>query len=83
MVRPTLTGINSFELKYYPFMISLNKGTGSFNVLTPKISVPKKTKEMNPKVFNMITNKTETKAVTEHISCNFNWKFNSTTCNSK
>ena len=82
MVRPNLTGINSFELKCYPFTISLNKGKGSFNVLTPKISVPKK-KKKNPKVFNMITNKTEAKAVAEHISCDFNWTFNSTTCNPK
>ena len=30
----------------------------------------------------MITNKDETKAVTEHISCNCKYKFNSATCNS-
>ena len=28
MVRPTLIDMNPFELKYYPFMISLNKCTG-------------------------------------------------------
>ena len=27
MIRPTLIGMNPFELKYYPFMISLNKCT--------------------------------------------------------
>ena len=31
--------------------------------------VPKVTKEINIKVFNMITNKNETKAMTENISC--------------
>ena len=29
MFRPTLTDINPVELKYYPFVISLNKCTGS------------------------------------------------------
>ena len=29
MVRPTLIDLNPVELKYYPFMISLNKYTGS------------------------------------------------------
>ena len=27
MIRPTLIAMNPFELKYYPFMISLNKCT--------------------------------------------------------
>ena len=57
VVRPTLIDLNSVELKYYPFMISLNKCNGSCNVLLPKICVPKKTKYINVKVFNMITNK--------------------------
>ena len=37
-VRPTLIDLN---IKYYPFMISLDKCTGSRNVLSPKICVPK------------------------------------------
>ena len=37
MVRPTLIDMNPNELKYCPFMISLNKCTGSCNVLSPKI----------------------------------------------
>ena len=46
MVRPTLTNMNLGELNYYPFMISLNKCTGSCNSLFPKICVPKKTKDI-------------------------------------
>ena len=42
MIRPTLIDLNSIELKYYPFMINLNKCNGSCNVLSPKICVPKK-----------------------------------------
>ena len=36
VVRPTLIDMNPNELKYYPFMISLNKCTGSCNVLSSK-----------------------------------------------
>ena len=43
-VRPTIIDMNPVELKYYPFMTSLNKCTGSCNVLSPKICVPKETK---------------------------------------
>ena len=64
MVRPTLINMNPVELKYYPFMMSLNKCTGSCNVLSPKICVPKETKDINVKAFNMITNKDEAKAMT-------------------
>ena len=83
MVRPTLLGVNLVELKYYPFMISLNKCTGSSNVLFPKTFILKETKDINVKAFNMITNKNEAKARTEQILCDCKCKFNSTTCNSK
>ena len=82
MVRPTLIDLNPVKLEYYPFMISLDKYTGSYNVLSPKICVPKETKNINVKVFNMITNKNEAKTMTKHISCDCKCKFNSTTYNS-
>ena len=63
-------------------MISLNKCTESWNVLSPKICVPKETKEINVEAFNMITNKNEVKAMKEPVSCDFKCKFNSTKCNS-
>ena len=37
MVRPTLIDMNPVKVKYYPFMISLNKCTGNCNVSSPKI----------------------------------------------
>ena len=44
MVRPNLIDINPVELKYYPFMISLNKCTGSCNVVSPKNMYSKRNK---------------------------------------
>ena len=44
MVMPTIIKMNPVELKYYPFVISLNKCTGSCNVLSSKICVPKETR---------------------------------------
>ena len=54
MVRPSVTDLNPAELKYYPFIVSLDKCSGSCNVLSPKICVLKKTKDINVEVFNMI-----------------------------
>ena len=44
MVRPSLIDSNHVELKYYSFMISLDKCSGSCNVVLPKICAPKKKK---------------------------------------
>ena len=51
--------------------------------LLQKYVFQKETKDINIKSFNMITNKDEVKAMTEHSSCDCKCKFNSTTCNSK
>ena len=83
MVRPTPIDMNPYELKYYSFMIRLNKCAGSCNVLSSKICVPKGAKDINVKANNMITNKDEAKAMKEHISYNCKCRFNSKTCNSK
>ena len=82
MVRSTIIDMNPVELKYYTFMVSLNKCTGSYNVLSPKICVPKDTKDINVNAFSIITNKNEVKAMAVYISCDCKCKLNSTTCNS-
>ena len=61
MVRPNFIGLNPVELKYYLFMISLTKCSGSCNALSSKICVPKKTKDINVKTCNMITTKMKLK----------------------
>ena len=81
MVRPSLIDSNHVELKYYSFMISLDKCSGSCNVVLPKICVPKKKKVINVKAFNLITNKNETRTMKKYISCDFKCKCNSTACN--
>ena len=42
--RPTLIDLNPVQLKYYSFMISLDKCIGSCTVLTPEIRVKKNQK---------------------------------------
>ena len=63
-------------------MISLDKCNERCNVLSPKVCVPKETKDINVKAFNKIANKNEAKTMTKHISCDCKCKFNCTTCNS-
>ena len=63
IVRPTLIDLNLVEVRYYPFMINADKPAGSCNVLSPKICVPKETKHINVKAFNMITQRNEKKTI--------------------
>ena len=57
MVRPAIIDMNHNELKYYPFMISLNKCTRSCNVSSPKNCVPNETIHINVKTFYMARGK--------------------------
>ena len=57
MARRTFINLNTVEIDYYPFMTNLDECNGSGNVvndLSAKISVPRSTKDVNVKVFNMI-----------------------------
>ena len=66
MVRFFLIDLNPIEIKYYLFMISLDKCSGSCNTvndLSRKTCVPNKTKEGNVTAFNMIRNENEAKTL--------------------
>ena len=85
IVSPGINLGNPAELKYYPFMISFDKCSGicnSVDDLSTKICVFSKAKDVNVKVFNMITNRNEAKTMVKHIPRDCKCKVNSTTCNS-
>ena len=73
ITRPAHIDLNPIEINYYPFMISLNRCSGSCNALNDlsvKICVPNKTKGINPKIFDMTTRINEAKILAKHISDN-------------
>ena len=85
MVKSTVIDLNPVKLKYYRFMVSLDKCNGignSGNDFSTKICVQSKIKDINVKVINMITDRNEAKTMAKQISCDCKCKFNSKTCNS-
>ena len=63
-----ITDLNCVELNYSPFMISLNKRSGSCNsanYLSTKICVLNKTKDINVKKFNLIIKTNEAKNISK------------------
>ena len=66
-------------------MIILDKFNGSCNSihdLSTKICVPSKTKDINVKVFKILTQTNEAKTMIKRTSCDCKFKFNNKACNS-
>ena len=66
MIMPTLIDLNPVKLNYHPFMISLDKCSGSCSSvddLSTKKCVLNKTKDINVNVINIITNIIEAKTM--------------------
>ena len=69
--------LNPIELKYFPYMISVDRCNGSRNTLDDffvKICAPNTTEDANINVFNMITGLNEAKTLLKLISCSCNCK---------
>ena len=63
-VRPKIADINSNNPMFYPFSIKANKCSGNFsNINEPyaKICVPDTVKDLNVRVFNLMSRNDETR----------------------
>ena len=85
IARSALSDLNPFDFNCYSCMISLDRCNWSCNTaddLSTKKCLSSETKDVNVKVFNMITRIKKAKKMVKHLSCDYKCKFNSTTCNS-
>ena len=65
-VRPEITNVNSNEPLFYPFSIKTSKcssGCNNINDPYPKICVPDAVKDLNVKVFNLMSRTNETRHI--------------------
>ena len=65
-VRPKIIDINSNSPMFYPFSIKVNKCSGNCNNINDpyaKICVPDTVKDLNVKVFNLMTSTNETRHI--------------------
>ena len=70
--RPTIIYINSDETLFYTFSVSGNKCGKSCNIIDDpyaRVCVPKKEKNMNVKVFNLMSRVSETRLLVQHEMC--------------
>ena len=71
-VRPKIVNINSNHPIFYPFNIKVNKCSGNCNNISDpyaKICVPDNVKNLNVKVFNLISLTDEARHIKWHESC--------------
>ena len=85
-VRPEIININSNNPIFYPFSIKINKCSGNCNNINnpyAKICVPDVIKNLNFKVFNLMSLTNETRHIKKHESCKCICRLDGIICNSK
>ena len=78
--------MNNNELVFYPFNIKVNKYSGICNKINnphAKLCVPDIVKNINVKVFNLMSWSNQTKHIDWHKSCKCKCRSNSSVCNNK
>ena len=84
--RTKIININNNEPVFYPFSINVNKCSGSCNNINDpyaNLCVPDVVKNINVKVFNLMSWSNQTKHIEWHKTCKCKCRSNSSVCNNK
>ena len=85
-VRPKVVNINRKDTIFYPFSIKINKCSGNCNDINDryaKICIPDIVKNLNVKVFNLMSRTNETRHIKWHKMCKCICKLDKIICNNK
>ena len=85
-VRHEIVDVNSNNPIFYPFSIKINKCSGNCNNINnpyAKICVPDVIKDLNVKVFNLMSRTNETRHIKWHETCKCICRLDKIICNSK
>ena len=84
--RPQVINVNGHEPVLFPFGIKTSKCSGSCNNINypyAKICVPDVVKNLNVKVFNLMSRTNETRFTEWYETCKCECKFRENVCNNK
>ena len=82
--RPKIIDLNNNELVFYPYISKVNKCSGScsnINDPSAKLCVPDIIKNINVKVFNLMSRINETRQIIWHETCKCVCRLTSAICN--
>ena len=85
-VRPEIINVNNNELVFYPFSIKISKCSGSCNSINDpyaKVCVPDVIKDLNVKLFNLMSRTNETRHIKWHKTCKCKCRLDVSVCNNK
>ena len=85
-VLADIININSNEPLFYPYNIKVNKCSGSCNDINDpylKLCVPDVVKNINVKIFNLISRNNETRHIKWDETCKCKCKLDANVCNNK
>ena len=85
-VRPQFVNVNGDDSVFFPFSLKTNKCSGSCNnIYNPcaKLCVPDVVKNLNVKLFNLVSRINETRRIEWHETCKCKCLFNSNVYNNK
>ena len=85
-VRPEIINVNSDEPVFYPFSIKTSKCSGSCNNINDpyaKMCVPDVVKNINVKVFNLMSRTNGTRHIDWHETCKCKCTLDASVCNNK
>ena len=84
--RPQVTNVNSNNPIFYLFSIKISKCSGNCNNINDpyaKICVPDVIKNLNVKVFNVMSRTNETRLIEWHEKCKCKCRLDAIVCNNK
>ena len=84
MSRPKIVDVNADEPVFYPYFIKVNKCLGSCNNINDpfaKLCVPDVVKNINVKVFNLMSRIKETRQMVWHETCKCVCRLTEAFCN--
>ena len=85
-IRSKIIGVNTDEPLFYPSSIKVNKSSGSCNNINDpyaKLCVPDVVKNINVKVFNLMSRVNETRHIIWHENCKCICRLSAGVCNNR
>ena len=85
-IRTKIFNLNTNEPIFYPYSMTINRCKGSCNTINnpyTKICVPDQVKNINVKVFNLLSRTNETRYIKWHETCKCKCALDASICNNK
>ena len=85
-VRPKIVNVSSNNPMFYPFSVEINRCSGNCNSINDpyaKICVPDIAKNLNVKVFHLMSRTNETRSIKLHETCKCICRLTKIICNNK